>query len=85
MQFHTHLGYKLVGEFHKCGYKFGRWYNMVWMEKIIGVHSQMPSPLIRFPDLNPEILRELGIYGSADESASSVYKMVPPPSTYSPS
>ncbi|RAZ94027.1 GNAT family N-acetyltransferase, partial [Klebsiella oxytoca] len=27
-----------VGTFHKCGYKFGRWYHMIWMEKIIGEH-----------------------------------------------
>ncbi len=25
--------------FHKCGHKFGRWYNMIWMEKIIGKHE----------------------------------------------
>lgn len=37
--FHAHLGYSKVGEFHKCGYKFGRWYNMIWMEKIIGEHE----------------------------------------------
>ena len=37
--FHRHLGFKTVGSFHKCGYKFGRWYNMIWMEKIIGEHS----------------------------------------------
>ena len=36
--FHAHLGYRLVGEFYDCGYKFGRWYNMVWMEKLIGEH-----------------------------------------------
>ena len=35
-RFHAHLGYTKVGTFHKCGYKFGRWYNMIWMEKIIG-------------------------------------------------
>ena len=33
--FHRHMGYTKIGEFHKCGYKFGRWYNMIWMEKII--------------------------------------------------
>ena len=33
--FHQHMGYTKVGEFHKCGYKFDRWYNMIWMEKII--------------------------------------------------
>ena len=37
-QFHQHLGFVQVGEFHKCGYKFGRWYNMIWMEKMIGEH-----------------------------------------------
>ena len=38
-QFHGHLGFAKVGEFHKCGHKFGRWYNMIWMEKIIGEHA----------------------------------------------
>ena len=38
-RFHEHLGYELVGKFHKCGYKFGRWYHMIWMEKIIGEHT----------------------------------------------
>ena len=37
--FHRHLGFTKVGEFYKCGYKFGRWYNMIWMEKIIGEHK----------------------------------------------
>ena len=40
VEFHAHLGYRLVGEFHQCGYKFDRWYNMVWMEKHIGEHHQ---------------------------------------------
>ena len=38
-QFHEHMGFAKVGEFHKCGFKFGRWYNMIWMEKIIGEHE----------------------------------------------
>ncbi|MBQ0052669.1 MAG: N-acetyltransferase [Treponema sp.] len=37
--FHEKMGYSLVGEFHKCGKKFGRWYNMVWMEKFLGEHT----------------------------------------------
>lgn len=37
--FHAHLGFTLAGTFRKCGYKFGRWYDMVWMEKLIGAHS----------------------------------------------
>ncbi len=37
-KFHEYMGYRLVGEFRHCGYKFGRWYNMIWMEKFIGAH-----------------------------------------------
>ena len=37
-EFHSHMGYSLVGRFHKCAYKFGRWYDMIWMEKHIGEH-----------------------------------------------
>lgn len=46
-EFHAHLGFSLVGEFHRCGYKFGRWYNMVWMEKVIGEHRPGQPP-VRF-------------------------------------
>ena len=28
-EFHEHLGYTKAGQFHKCGYKFGRWYDMI--------------------------------------------------------
>lgn len=44
VQFHEHMGYHLAGEFHQCGYKFDRWYNMVWMEKHLGEHhSSQPA------------------------------------------
>ena len=49
------MGYQKVGEFHQCGYKFGRWYDMIWMEKCIGTHTDTPAP-VRFltdaPDPN---------------------------------
>ena len=37
-EFHAHMGYRFVGVFHKCAYKFNRWYDMLWMEKHIGEH-----------------------------------------------
>ena len=37
--FHQHLGFKIVGKFTKCGRKFNRWYDMIWLEKIIGSHE----------------------------------------------
>lgn len=49
--FHAHLGFVKVGEFHKCGYKFGCWYNMIWMEKIIGEHKMQPSSVTYYPEL----------------------------------
>jgi phosphinothricin acetyltransferase len=39
VRFHEQLGYKEVAHFHLCGKKFGRWYDMIWMEKIIGEHK----------------------------------------------
>lgn len=46
--FHAHLGYALAGRFQKCGYKFGRWYDMIWMEKIIGEHTPAQPPVKSF-------------------------------------
>lgn len=50
-QFHEHLGFVKVGEFHKCGYKFGRWYDMIWMEKIIGEHKAHQPKIRHYPEL----------------------------------
>ena len=41
VSFHNKMGFQMVGQFHNCGYKFYRWYNMVWMEKQIGSHKAM--------------------------------------------
>lgn len=49
--YHEHLGYRFVGEFKKCGYKFNRWYNMVWMEKIIGEHKENAKPVLIFKEI----------------------------------
>lgn len=38
VNFHSHLGYTLLGTFHHSGRKFGRWYHMVWMEKLLLPH-----------------------------------------------
>ena len=43
--FHSHIGYKTVGVFKKCVRKFDRWYDMIWMEKLIGKHEKQPAPV----------------------------------------
>lgn len=47
VKFHEKLGYKLVGAFNDCACKFDTWYNMVWMEKMIGNHT-IPAPDLKF-------------------------------------
>ena len=44
-RFHARMGYAEVGRFRRCGYKFGRWYDMIWMGKDIGPHDPDPAPV----------------------------------------
>ena len=55
------MAYQTVGLFHNSGYKFGRWYHMVWMEKLIGEHSEKPKRVIPFRELNDGILEKCGV------------------------
>ncbi|MCQ2467969.1 MAG: N-acetyltransferase family protein [Clostridia bacterium] len=41
--FHLNMGYRLIGRFPDCGYKFDRWFDMIWMEKHIGDHVTNPD------------------------------------------
>ena len=60
-RFHEHLGFRLAGRFSKCGYKFGKWYDMIWMEKIIGTHPGLARPVIPFPELPEKALQKAGV------------------------
>lgn len=51
VKFHESLGYEMVGRFHACGYKFNRWYDMVWMEKRIGNHVPKQPPVKKIQDI----------------------------------
>lgn len=45
--FHEKLGYRICAEFPKCGFKFGRWLGIIWMEKranIVEMPTQTPVP-----------------------------------------
>lgn len=52
--FHRRLGYRWVGAFPQCGYKFRRWYGMAWMEKQIGVHRKDQPAVLPFPRLQKQ-------------------------------
>lgn len=51
VKFHEKLGFQVVGKFHRCAYKFNRWYHMVWMEKHIGLHAENPPPVRSFQEM----------------------------------
>lgn len=52
--FHEKMGYKLVGTFHNSGYKFDRWYDMVWMEKSVGEYFVPAKSFIPYKELSNE-------------------------------
>lgn len=59
VQFHEHMGYRFVGRFYKCGYKFERWYDMVWMEKFIGEHTETPLSVKPFGEIREQLVEYL--------------------------
>ena len=51
VRFHLRFDYRVAGQFHDCGYKFGRWYDVVWMEKALGPHPAEPAAVRPFADV----------------------------------
>lgn len=69
--FHEKRGYSVVGHFAGCAYKFNRWYDMVWMQKLQGAHEQrlqqflqagsdtQTAPFVPFVQLDPARVRKM--------------------------
>ena len=51
IRFHTRMGFHTVGDFPRCGFKFNRWYDMVWMEKRLAEPSDPPQPFTPFSEI----------------------------------
>ncbi|MCI6843580.1 MAG: N-acetyltransferase family protein [Coriobacteriaceae bacterium] len=49
--FHERRGYHEIGRFPNCGYKFGRWYDTVWMERDLGEHVIAQPAVQPFPQV----------------------------------
>ncbi len=54
VRFHKREGFSEIGRFGKCGYKFGKWYDLLWFEKIIAPHEN-PADFIPFPLIEGDI------------------------------
>lgn len=48
IEFHRHCGYRRAGAVENCGYKFGRWYGLMLMQKDIGDYCDSPGEFISF-------------------------------------
>ena len=58
-KFHLAMGYDYVGKLHKAGYKFGHWYDMITMEKIIGPHPEHTQPdVVPWFALHDEVFKQ---------------------------
>ena len=49
-KFHEKMGFKLAGRHDRCGYKFGKWYSIIWMDKLIKERDDEPAAFIPFPE-----------------------------------
>jgi len=60
---HEKMGFSHLGTMHNIGFKFGRWYSLVWMEKHLCDHSNdaPPAPVIPFPQLPKKALLAAGL------------------------
>lgn len=45
VEFHRRHGYETRARFTKCANKFGRWLDVIWMEKYVGPHGENPQPI----------------------------------------
>lgn len=58
-RFHEKFGFKLIGTHHKTGYKFGKWHDVVWLEKVINEHGENPDEVKSIADLPEEYLKKI--------------------------
>lgn len=50
-RFHERMGFVEVRRFRRCGRKFDHWYDMIWMEKLIGDYGGDIRPITPYPDI----------------------------------
>ena len=68
LDFHRKLGYRTVAEFENCGFKFGRWLGITWMDKnlkSVVLPSNDPAPwrtIMQDGQKNSDILGILSLF-----------------------
>ncbi len=57
--FHQKNGFHSVAVFPKTGYKFGRWLDVIWYERILGVFQESAVPPLSFNELPPDVIKRV--------------------------
>ena len=55
LYFHENMGFVQTGKHTDCGYKFGRWYSLIWMDMEIAEKPETPKPFVLFPEVAVKI------------------------------
>ena len=58
-RFHSAYGFVPVGREIDCGYKLGRWYDKLWMEKHINSSDGAPEAVISLPDIDARLVHDV--------------------------
>ena len=56
---HEKLGFRLIGTFHRAGFKNNLWHDTAWFEKEITLCDAPPKALIPFSRIAPETINRL--------------------------
>lgn len=64
MLFHSKMGYRYVGRFNASGYKFQRFYDMIWMEKLISEPEVPFDEFLPFPAVLTDAERVLSEFNN---------------------
>ena len=59
ISFHLRMGFTPVGTFHNAGCKFGRWYDLTWLEKGIGCYENDPPHPKSIKEVRKQFEKEL--------------------------
>jgi len=51
LSFHRKFGFTEAGTFHKTGYKFGRWHDVIWLEKTLN-GDENPGKILAITDID---------------------------------
>ena len=54
--FHERRGYVQCAHIPNCGHKFGRWYDILWLQKQLIPLSQKPEGFIPLPQVDKEAI-----------------------------